>query len=104
MFLTGCLDLSGGIQFATAQLPLLELMDCGMSICDPNSKDPDSLDENSDNELQETLNNKLHIMYQKLIVKHCRLRKLSLWGCSGLDVRCFDCNSHLQIFIVLFKL
>ncbi|KAI8526101.1 hypothetical protein RHMOL_Rhmol13G0282700 [Rhododendron molle] len=25
----------GGIQFAAAQLPLLELMDCGMTICEP---------------------------------------------------------------------
>ncbi|MCI47615.1 F-box/LRR-repeat protein 17-like, partial [Trifolium medium] len=35
----------GGIQFATAQLPLLELMDCGMAICDPNFPDP-TADEN----------------------------------------------------------
>ncbi|KAL2514268.1 F-box/LRR-repeat protein 17 [Forsythia ovata] len=27
---------SSGIQFAAAQLPRLELMDCGMTICDPN--------------------------------------------------------------------
>ncbi|KAG6670737.1 hypothetical protein I3843_Q041100 [Carya illinoinensis] len=58
---------SSGIQFATAQLPLLELMDCGMTICDPNS-------ENS-----------------KLIIKHNRLKKLSLWGCSGLDALYLNC-------------
>ncbi|KAJ4726804.1 F-box/LRR-repeat protein 17-like [Melia azedarach] len=81
---------SSGIQFATAQLPLLELMDCGMSICDPNSQDSNS-DENCDVELQKAFNNKLHLIYQKLIIKHCRLKKLSLWGCSGLDALCLNC-------------
>jgi hypothetical protein len=78
--------LSGGIQFATAQLPLLELMDCGMTICDPSSQNP-TCDESGDFELQMTFKNKLHLIYQKLIIKHSRLKKLSLWGCSGLDVR-----------------
>ncbi|OMP08822.1 hypothetical protein COLO4_06074 [Corchorus olitorius] len=75
---------SSGIQFATAQLPHLELMDCGMTICDPNSQNSPS-DEIGDNELPNTFNSKLHLMYQKLIIKHSRLKKLSLWGCSGLD-------------------
>lgn len=88
MLINCYLELSGGIQFATAQLPLLELMDCGMSICDPNSQDSNS-DENCDVELQKAFNNKLHLIYQKLIIKHCRLKKLSLWGCSGLDVSYF---------------
>ncbi|KAH9729547.1 F-box/LRR-repeat protein 17 [Citrus sinensis] len=81
---------SSGIQFATAQLPLLELMDCGMSICDPTSEDSNS-DETCDFELQKAFNNKLHLMYQKLIIKHCCLKKLSLWGCSGLDALCLNC-------------
>ncbi|GKU86436.1 hypothetical protein SLEP1_g962 [Rubroshorea leprosula] len=75
---------SNGIQFATTQLPLLELMDCGMTLCDPNSQNLIT-DEDSYCELQNTFNNKLHLMYQKLIIKHGRLKKLSLWGCSGLD-------------------
>ncbi|KAE8686167.1 hypothetical protein F3Y22_tig00111084pilonHSYRG00079 [Hibiscus syriacus] len=77
---------SSGIQFATAQLPLLELMDCGMTICDPDSQNPPS-----DSEVPNVLNNKLHLMYQKLIIKHNRLKKLSLWGCSGLDALCLNC-------------
>ncbi|XP_050237510.1 F-box/LRR-repeat protein 17 [Mercurialis annua] len=81
---------SSGIQFATAQLPLLELMDCGMSICDPGSHDP-SYAETEDDELQSAYNNKLHLIYQKLIIKHGRLKKLSLWGCSGLDAICLNC-------------
>lgn len=81
---------SSGIQFATAQLPLLELMDCGMTVCDSNAQDLPSED-NSDSELQKTTNSKLHLMYQKLIIKHGRLKKLSLWGCSGLDALYLNC-------------
>ncbi|KAK8483518.1 hypothetical protein V6N13_128212 [Hibiscus sabdariffa] len=81
---------SSGIQFATAQLPLLELMDCGMTLCDPDSQNSPS-DESGDNQLPIALNNKLHLMYQKLIIKHNRLKKLSLWGCSGLDALCLNC-------------
>ncbi|CAK9179279.1 unnamed protein product [Ilex paraguariensis] len=80
---------SSGIQFAAAQLPLLELMDCGMAICDPNPKSPAS-EESSDCELQGTPNSKL-LIYQKLIIKHSRLKKLSLWGCSGLDALYLNC-------------
>jgi hypothetical protein len=78
---------SSGIQFATAQLPLLELMDCGMTICDPNSQNliPD---ESSDWELRNTAS---HLIYQKLIIKHGQLKKLSLWGCSGLDALYLNC-------------
>ncbi|KAJ0716311.1 putative leucine-rich repeat domain superfamily [Helianthus annuus] len=54
---------SSGIQFSTAPLPLLELNDCGMTICE----------ENSDSELQTSPNSKAHLTYQKLFVKHARL-------------------------------
>ena len=74
----------GGIQFATAQLPQLELMDCGLTICDPNSP---TTDESNGCELQTTSTAKVQLIHQKLIIKHNRLKKLSLWGCSGLDVR-----------------
>lgn len=80
----------GGIQFAAAQLPRLELMDCGMTICDPDyEKSTD--EEDDDSELQKTSNSKMHLIYQKLIIKHNRLKKLSLWGCSGLDVSLLKC-------------
>ncbi|XP_039039473.1 F-box/LRR-repeat protein 17-like [Hibiscus syriacus] len=77
---------SSGIQFAAAQLPLLELMDCGMTICDIDSQNSPGNDEPPN-----VLNSKLHLMYQKLIIKHSRLKKLSLWGCSGLDALCLSC-------------
>ncbi|KAJ8627103.1 hypothetical protein MRB53_020410 [Persea americana] len=85
---------SSGIQFAAAQLPHLRLFDCGMTICDPSVENPSVVEnglpaDNSSQELkhqQKVSNTKLYPMYQKLIIKHGRLKKLSLWGCSGLDV------------------
>lgn len=71
--------LAGGIQFATAQLPLLELMDCGMTVSDPNSDNP-IIEENPSPHKTSGYN-------QKMFIKHKRLKKLSLWGCSSLDVR-----------------
>ncbi|XP_074368246.1 F-box/LRR-repeat protein 17 isoform X2 [Apium graveolens] len=81
---------SSGIQFATAQLPLLELMDCGMTICDLYEQDLAS-EEDTSTDLQKPSNSKLHLMYQKLIIKHGRLKRLSLWGCSGLDALYLNC-------------
>ncbi|KAG2719041.1 hypothetical protein I3760_03G248800 [Carya illinoinensis] len=81
---------SSGIQFVTAQLPLLELMDCGMTICDPNSENP-LPGECNDWELKNISKTKLHLIHQKLIIKHNRLKKLSLWGCSGLDALYLNC-------------
>ncbi|KAM3326113.1 F-box/LRR-repeat protein 17 isoform X1 [Capsicum chacoense] len=81
---------SSGIQFAAAQLPNLELMDCGMSICNPDLDSPAS-QKNDNVELQRTPSSKLHLIYQKLIIKHSRLKKLSLWGCSSLDSLYLNC-------------
>ncbi|KAE8692212.1 F-box/LRR-repeat protein 17 [Hibiscus syriacus] len=63
-------------------ITLLELMDCGMTICDLDSQNSPS---------EESGNSKRHLMYQKLIIKHSRIKKLSLWGCSGLDALCLSC-------------
>ncbi|CAL5435704.1 unnamed protein product [Camellia sinensis] len=65
-------------------------MDCGMTICDPNFQIP-NFEESCDHELQKTPNSKLHLIYQKLIIKHGKLKKLSLWGCSGLDALYLNC-------------
>ncbi|GAA0153187.1 hypothetical protein LIER_11489 [Lithospermum erythrorhizon] len=81
---------SSGIQFAAAQLPYLELMDCGMSICDPNFESETPQD-HIDSDILRTPTNKVHLIYQKLIIKHSRLKKLSLWGCSGLDALYLNC-------------
>ncbi|KAI3749457.1 hypothetical protein L2E82_20069 [Cichorium intybus] len=78
---------SSGIQFATAQLPLLELMDCGMAICDSDTQH----EGNTDTTPQISPNSKLHLIHQKLFIKHARLKKLSLWGCSGLDSLYLSC-------------
>ncbi|KAJ8627099.1 hypothetical protein MRB53_020406 [Persea americana] len=90
---------SSGIQFAAAQLPHLRLFDCGMTICDPSVENPSVVEnglpaDNSSQELkhqQKVSNTKLYPMYQKLIIKQGRLKKLSLWGCSGLDALYLNC-------------
>ncbi|KAJ8513606.1 hypothetical protein OPV22_004040 [Ensete ventricosum] len=90
---------SSGIQFAAAQLPLLQLIDCGMSICDTDSQ-YESYKQNIGpikgrtgeyNKCQRLSTTKSSHVYQKLIIKHGNLRKLSLWGCSGLDALYLNC-------------
>ncbi|URD90395.1 F-box LRR-repeat protein [Musa troglodytarum] len=85
---------SNGVQFAAVQLPLLQLIDCGMSICDTDNQNESAeknVYPNNERSGEYTKCQKLSTMksqkiYQKLIIKHGTLRKLSLWGCSGLDV------------------
>ncbi|PWA82872.1 tRNA (guanine(26)-N(2))-dimethyltransferase [Artemisia annua] len=48
-----------GIQFATTQLPLLELMDYGMTICEPDAS-------NGDSDSLVSANSKLHLIHLKL--------------------------------------
>ncbi|ERN01433.1 F-box/LRR-repeat protein 17 isoform X2 [Amborella trichopoda] len=81
---------SSGIQFASAQLPLLQLIDCGMAVRDPYSENKSQGDrERADR--QKEPNSRLQPICQKLIIKHMRLKKLSLWGCSGLDALYLNC-------------
>ncbi|KAG5051775.1 hypothetical protein AAZX31_02G136100 [Glycine max] len=86
---------SSGIQFATFQLPHLEIMDCGMTICDPNMQNP-TADENNC-KLQKTSAANVHFTNQKLIIKHSRLKKLSLWGCTGLDALYLNCPRLIDL-------
>ncbi|PHU22059.1 F-box/LRR-repeat protein 17 [Capsicum chinense] len=53
--------------------------------------DSQTTQENDNGELQRTPSSKLHLIYQKLIIKHSRLKKLSLWGCSSLDSLYLNC-------------
>ncbi|XP_020092021.1 F-box/LRR-repeat protein 17 [Ananas comosus] len=87
---------SSGIQFATAQLPLLQLIDCGMSICVVNSQSAEDKSHTSEEHGEVKWCQKLSTVrpqpiYQKLIIKHAHLKKLSLWGCSGLDALYLNC-------------
>ncbi|CAL9088125.1 F-box LRR-repeat protein [Musa troglodytarum] len=90
---------SSGIQFAAVQLPLLQLIDCGMSISDTGyhyESSQEKLCPNIKRSGEYTMCQKLSTMksqriYQKLIIKHANLRKLSLWGCSGLDALYLNC-------------
>ncbi|KAI6684242.1 hypothetical protein NL676_030155 [Syzygium grande] len=82
---------SSGIQFATAQLPLLELMDCGMTV-------------SSNHGLEKRPNSSLHLIHQKLIIKHSKLKKLSLWGCSGLDALYLNCPELNDLNLNAYRL
>ncbi|KAE8800040.1 F-box/LRR-repeat protein 17-like [Hordeum vulgare] len=92
---------TSGIQAATVQLPLLQLMDCGMS-----------LRSNSQNEKQGAyfgeINGRIRLcpklptlkkqpMRQKLIIKHDNLKKLSLWGCSAIDALYVKCPELIDL-------
>uniref|UniRef100_A0ACD5ZYG4 Uncharacterized protein n=2 Tax=Avena sativa TaxID=4498 RepID=A0ACD5ZYG4_AVESA len=91
---------TSGIQAATAQLPLLQLMDCGMSL-------RSNLQNEKHGAYFGEINGRIRLcpklptilkkqpMRQKLIIKHDNLKKLSLWGCSAIDalyVKCPELN------------
>ncbi|CAN6329751.1 unnamed protein product [Urochloa humidicola] len=92
---------SSGVQVAAAQLPLLRLMDCGKSICvKPQPEDGRSYV----GELTGGIKfcSKLPIRkkqpnYQKLIIKHSNLKKLSLWGCSAIDALYVNCPELVDL-------
>ncbi|CAD6205892.1 unnamed protein product [Miscanthus lutarioriparius] len=84
-----------GIQLATAQLPCLQLMDCGMSLCAnvKNEKEGPYFGElNGGIRIIRKLSTlKRQPIHQKLIIKHGNLKKLSLWGCSAIDALYVNC-------------
>ncbi|KAG0548476.1 hypothetical protein BDA96_01G170300 [Sorghum bicolor] len=84
-----------GIQLATAQLPCLQLMDCGMSLCTnmKNEKEGPYFGElNGCIRIIPKLSTlKRQPIHQKLIIKHGNLKKLSLWGCSAIDALYVNC-------------
>uniref|UniRef100_A0ACD5W862 Uncharacterized protein n=1 Tax=Avena sativa TaxID=4498 RepID=A0ACD5W862_AVESA len=87
---------TSGIQAATAQLPLLQLMDCGMSL-------RSNLQNEKHGAYFGEINGRIRLcpklptilkkqpMRQKLIIKHDNLKKLSLWGCSAIDALYVKC-------------
>lgn len=75
---------------AAAQLPLLRIMDCGNSLCaNPQPEAGRSYFGDLSGGIK--FCSKLPVQKkqqtgQKLIIKHNTLKKLSLWGCSAIDV------------------
>ena len=77
---------------AAAQLPLLRVMDCGQSICA--TPQPEAGRSYYFGDLtggikfcsKLPVQRKQQTTCQKLIIKHNNLKKLSLWGCSAIDV------------------
>ncbi|WVZ91142.1 hypothetical protein U9M48_037347 [Paspalum notatum var. saurae] len=93
---------SCGVQVAAAQLPLLRLMDCGKSICaNPQPEAGRSYfgDLNGGIKFCSKLptQKKQQPAYQKLIIKHSSLRKLSLWGCSAIDALYVNCPELVDL-------
>ncbi|XP_062215158.1 F-box/LRR-repeat protein 17-like isoform X2 [Phragmites australis] len=84
-----------GIQLATAQLPHLQLMDCGMSLCAnfKNEKEGPYFGEINGGIrfIRKSSTPKKQPIHQKLIIKHGNLKKLSLWGCSSIDALYVNC-------------
>jgi hypothetical protein len=81
----------GGVQVAATQLPLLRLMDCGKSLCVKlQSESEKSYFGDITGGIKfcsKVVNHKKQRpTYEKLIIKHANLKKLSLWGCSAIDV------------------
>ncbi|GJN24014.1 hypothetical protein PR202_gb11718 [Eleusine coracana subsp. coracana] len=84
-----------GIQLATAQLPCLQLMDCGMSLCakSRNEKEGPHFGEINGGIrfIRKSSTLQKQPIDQKLIIKHGNLKKLSLWGCSAIDALYINC-------------
>ncbi|TVT97517.1 hypothetical protein EJB05_57240 [Eragrostis curvula] len=84
-----------GIQLATAQLPRLQLMDCGMSLCanSKNEKEGPYFGEINGGIrfIRKSSTSQKQSIDQKLIIKHGNLKKLSLWGCSAIDALYINC-------------
>jgi hypothetical protein len=79
----------GGVQLAST-LPYLRMLDCGMSICVANPQINDKKLQSAgetDNLRKCQQQSPVKNPYQKLIIEHANLKKLSLWGCSALEVR-----------------
>ncbi|KAL5225542.1 hypothetical protein ABZP36_012181 [Zizania latifolia] len=87
---------SCGVQVATTQLPLLQLMDCGKSLC---ANSHPEAERSYFGEISGGIKfcsklptqRKQQPTNQKLIIKHGNLKKLSLWGCSALDALYVNC-------------
>ncbi|KAG8062793.1 hypothetical protein GUJ93_ZPchr0003g18227 [Zizania palustris] len=97
LLLALCLNVTTcGIQFATAQLPLLQLMDCGMTLCaslQHEKQGPYFGEINGGIRFCPKLpTSKKQPVYRKLIIKHGNLKKLSLWGCSAIDALYLNCQ------------
>ncbi|KAJ1266231.1 hypothetical protein BS78_08G135500 [Paspalum vaginatum] len=93
---------SCSVQVAAAQLPLLQLLDCGKSICaNPQPEAGRSYfgDLNGGIKFCSKLptQKKQQPTYQKLIIKHSTLRKLSLWGCSAIDALYVNCPELVDL-------
>lgn len=98
LLLAMCLNITScGVQMVAAQLPLLQLLDCGKSLCA--NTQPEAKRSSYFGDLSGGIRfcskpqavRKQQPTGQKLIIKHTNLRKLSLWGCSAIDALYVNC-------------
>ncbi|KAJ4790005.1 F-box/LRR-repeat protein 17 [Rhynchospora pubera] len=84
---------TSGVQLATS-LPYLQLLDCGMSISTAHpqteEKEMHCIEETDSLRKRQQFSN-IKKPYQKLIIKHPNLKRLSLWGCSALEGLYVNC-------------
>ncbi|GKD57682.1 putative F-box-like domain superfamily protein [Tanacetum coccineum] len=94
---------SSGRQFATAQLPHLELMDCGMTICEPGAQSP-LCEANSDSDSQSLYlncpnlselnsNSCKALLLEKLVLQCSKLESVHVVGCPDMVVQA-DSATH----------
>lgn len=97
-----------GLQMVAMQLPFLQLLDCGMTISDKcysnGNEDINHVEEQAEfrawQSLQkQNLHSKEHTVTNELVLKHLRLKKLSLWGCSGIHALYLDCPELVDLNI-----
>lgn len=90
-----------GLQTAVSQLPFLQLLDCGRVILDNCSGRTESLagheEHTEDSILTSFQSHSDNRQLSVLSLQHSRLEKLSLWGCSGLQVLMLDCPNLVDL-------
>ncbi|KAJ3687410.1 hypothetical protein LUZ61_016574 [Rhynchospora tenuis] len=94
LFLALCPNITtSGVQLATS-LPYLQLLDCGMSISTayPQTEEKEMHCIEETDRLRKCQQfSDIKKPYQKLIIKHPNLKRLSLWGCSALEGLYVNC-------------
>lgn len=97
-----------GLQMLATRCPFLELLDCGMTIDDKfytnGNEDINHVEGQEEFGAQQSLlgqnlHSKEHVVTNELVIKHLRLKKLSLWGCSGIHALYLDCPELVDLNI-----
>eukprot|EP01018_Ginkgo_biloba_P003831 Gb_31219 [translate_table: standard] len=109
LLIATCPNISAaGLQTVASQLPFLQLLDCGMTMrhkcCDNGNGDSNSVQIHEESGTVQSLQGKNlssneHRVSNELVIRHMKLKKLSLWGCSGIHALCLDCPELVDLNI-----